>query len=84
MYDGQLAIGNERFNPVVALIAQLNQDVQDTHLALSNDLMLEFLDLYAFARVSNRDGRYDAFIQSVAGRFARPPRAPATPVPPGP
>jgi hypothetical protein len=38
-----------------------------------------FLDLYAFANANNRDGRYDAFIQSVASRFARAPRTPATP-----
>jgi hypothetical protein len=45
--------------------------------------MLEFLDLYAFVKAINRNGQYDAFIQSVAPIFARGPRTPATP-PPGP
>jgi hypothetical protein len=71
----------DAFTPVVAAIAQLAEDVSDTDLALRNDLMLEFLDLYAFAKANNRDGRYDAFIASVASRFARAPRTPATPPP---
>ena len=71
------------FAPVVAAIAQLAEDVSDTDLALRNDLMLEFLDLYAFVKAINRNGQYDAFLASVAPIFARGPRTPATP-PPGP
>ena len=73
----------DAYAPVVAAIASLAEDVSDTDLALRNDLMLEFLDLYAFVKATNRNGQYDAFIQSVAPIFARGPRTPATP-PPGP
>ena len=36
--------------------------------------MLEFLDVYAIAKVGNRNGQYDAFLDSVAPIFARGPR----------
>jgi hypothetical protein len=66
---------------IAAAVASLNEDIQDTLLALNSDLMLEFLDLYAIAKANNRDGRYDTFIQPIKnGRFFRPPR-PATPAP---
>lgn len=73
----------DAYAPVVAAIASLAEDVSDTDLALRNDLMLEFLDLYALAKANNRNGQYDAFLDSVATIFARGPRTPATP-PPGP
>jgi hypothetical protein len=69
---------------VAAAVEGVNEEIQDTLLALTNDLMLEFLDLYALAKASNRDGRYDSFINSVAPRFARPRRTTTTPPPPGP
>jgi hypothetical protein len=42
------------------------------------------VNLYAIAKASNRDGRYDSFIASVAGRLARPPRTTTTTPPPSP
>lgn len=65
---------------VAQLIAALNEDTQDTLLALNNDLFVAFLEVYAFAKANNRDGRYDAFINLVKGRFARPKKLP-TPTP---
>ncbi len=67
------------FSPVVAAIAQLNEDVQDTDLALNSDLFAQSLDVYAFAKANNRGGAYDAYVDSVKGRFAKRPRTPATP-----
>src|SRR3954471_7064262 len=71
----------DAFAPVVAAMASIAEDVSDTDLALRNDLMLEFLDVYAIAKVGNRNGQYDAFLDSVAPIFARGPRTPATPPP---
>jgi hypothetical protein len=69
---------------VAAAVAQLNEDIQDTLLALNSDLMLEFLDLYAIAKANNRDGRYDSFIGPIrSGRFFKTRHTP-TPPPPGP
>jgi hypothetical protein len=74
--DGAL---NSAYAPVVAAIAQLNQDVTDTMISLQGDLYSEFLDVYAFAQANNRNGAYNAFIQSVKTRFARSSKtAPAT------
>jgi len=71
----------EPLGQIAAAVASLNEDIQDTLLALNSDLMLEFLDLYAIAKANNRDGRYDTFIQPIKnGRFFRPPR-PAIPRP---
>jgi hypothetical protein len=83
----EFAKDNDLLTPlqtVAAAVSQLDEDVQDTLLALTNDLMLEFLDLYAIAKANNRDGRYDSFINSVAPRFARARRTTPTPTPPGP
>ena len=67
---------------VAAAVESLNEDIQDTLLALNSDLMLEFLDLYAIAKANNRDGRYDSFIEPIRnGRFFRPTRPPAPPQP---
>jgi hypothetical protein len=75
--DGAL---NTAFAPVVAEIAQLNQDVTDTMIVLQGDLYSEFLDVYAYSQANNRNGSYDSFIQSIKSRFARGPKAkPATP-----
>ena len=79
--DGAL---NTPLKPLVALMAQLNEDFDDTGLALGSDLLVQSLDVYAFAKATNRNGAYDAYIDSVKGRFARSPRTPATPPPPTP
>lgn len=59
---------------VASLIAQLNQDFDDTLKALQGDLYSEFLDVYAYAKAANRTGAYDEFINSVKSRFASGPR----------
>jgi hypothetical protein len=48
-----------------------------------NQLFLQFLDVYAYAKANNRDGRYNTFINTVKERFAKTPK-PATPTPPTP
>jgi hypothetical protein len=68
------------YKTVVALIAQLHEDCQDTDLALGTDLSTEMLDVYAFAKAANRDGRYDTFCQGFKAAYAR--KAPkASPAP---
>ena len=58
------------------------EDTQDTLLALNNDLFVAFLEVYALAKANNRDGRYDAFINLVEGRFAKTKKTTApTPTP---
>ena len=73
--DGALA---QSFKPIAAAIAQLNEEVQDTELALDHDLMVESLDVYAFAKANNRNGSYDSYIEAAKVRFARSPRKKAT------
>jgi hypothetical protein len=67
---------------VTSAISQLDRDADDTLRALHSDLYGEFLDIYAFAKATNRNGGYDEFINSVKGRFARGPRKKANPTPP--
>lgn len=71
------------FAPVAAAVAQLNEDVSDTMIALQSDLYAEFLDVYAFAKANNRNGAYDAYVNAVKGRFAKGPRQPKPVPPPG-
>jgi hypothetical protein len=69
------------FGLVVAAVASLAEDVSDTSIALQADLYSEFLDVYAFAKASNRNGAYNAFIDSVKGRFAKTRRQNPSPAP---
>lgn len=64
---------------VASAIAQLNRDTDDTLRALHGDLYSEFLDFYAIAKTTNRNGGYDEFINAVKGRFAKSPRKTKTP-----
>ena len=66
------------FQQVASSVDQLNTDINDTLRALHGDLYGQFLDVYAFAKANNRSGGYDAFIDSVKGRFAKGPRKPPT------
>lgn len=59
---------------VASLIASLNTDTQDTNRALHSDLYGETLDVYASAKVANRAGTYDDYINTVKTRFATGPR----------
>ena len=59
---------------VASLIAALNTDVDDTMRALHSDLYAETLDVYAAAKVGNRAGAYNDYINTVKTRFATGPR----------
>jgi len=76
------------FLPIATAIAQLNEEVQDTLLALNSDLYYGLLDIYAFAKASNRDGRYDEVVSTLKPFFSRPRKKAAptdsTPTPPPP
>jgi hypothetical protein len=76
--DGDL---NTPWKPLVASMRQLHEDFEDTELALNSDLFMASLDGYSFAKANNRNGAYDAYIDSVKGRFARRPRTPVPPTP---
>lgn len=68
---------------VCSLIRGLNTDSQDTLRALHSDLYGETLDVYAAAKVSNRAGGYDDYINTVKTRFPKGRRksTPTTPTP---
>ena len=70
------------FLPIATAIAQLNEEVQDTLLALNSDLYYGMLDIYAFAKASNRDGRYDAVVATLKPFFSRPRKKVSPPPPP--
>lgn len=70
------------FQQVASLIAGLNTDTDDTLRALHSDLYGETLDVYAFAKVSNRAGAYDDYLNTVKTRFATGPRKKKTTTPP--
>ena len=57
--------------------------MQDTLLALNSDLYYGMLDIYAFAKAANRDGRYDTIVSTLKPFFARRSKS-ATPTPPAP
>jgi len=59
---------------VASLIAALNTDVDDTLRALHSDLYAETLDVYAAAKVGNRAGAYNDYINTVKTRFSSGPR----------
>lgn len=71
------------FQPVASLIASLNTDVDDTLRALHSDLYAETLDVYAAAKVGNRAGAYNDYINIIKTRFSSGPRK-KTPTPPTP
>ena len=77
--DGAL---HDAFESLAATIAQLNDDLQGTLIVLNGELFLQFLDVYAYAKANNRDGRYNSFINAVKERFARPTKPVVTPVTP--
>ena len=66
------------FLPLASAIAQLNEEVQDTLLALNSDLYYALLDIYAFAKASNRGGRYDTAVATLKPFFSRPRKAKTT------
>jgi hypothetical protein len=68
--DGAL---HDAFEALALLLAQLNDDVQGTLMALNSELFLQFLDVYACAKANNRDGRYNTFINAVKERLAKTP-----------
>lgn len=72
------------FQQAVSLIASLNADTQDTNRALHSDLYGETLDVYAYAKVSNRAGAYDDYLNTVKTRFATGPRKKRPPPRPAP
>jgi hypothetical protein len=76
--DGDLLLP---FAPVVAAIKQLNEDTQDTNLALNSDAFVQSLDVYAYAKANNRSGSYDAYVDTGKNRFAKPNRKKAGPGP---
>jgi hypothetical protein len=51
-------------------------------MVLNGELFLQFLDVYAYAKANNRDGRYNTFIAAVKERFAKTPKPVTTPVTP--
>ncbi len=65
------------FQQVASLIASLNTDTDDTLRALHSDLYGETLDVYASAKVANRNGAYDDYINTVKTRFSSGPRSKA-------
>jgi hypothetical protein len=73
-----------KFAPVMASIAQLNEDGGDTLMVLGGELYLQSTTTYAFAKVNNRNGRYDSYITPMKEYFKHPPTTPATPPPPSP
>ena len=62
------------FQKVASLIATLATDVDDTLRGLHSDLYAETLDVYAAAKVGNRAGAYNDYINTVKTRFATGPR----------
>lgn len=62
------------YAPIAAALARLNEDVNDTFIALQADLYAGFLDVYAFAKANNRSGAYDAYVTATKARFAKSPR----------
>jgi hypothetical protein len=77
--DGAL---HDAFEALALLLAQLNDDVQGTLMVLNGELFLQFLDVYAYAKANNGDGRYNSFIAAVKERFAKTPKPTTTPVTP--
>ena len=69
------------FETVAQAIASINEDTQDTLLALHNDLFMGLLDVYAFAKANNRVVAYDSYLNLVKPAFAKTRKA-ATPVTP--
>jgi hypothetical protein len=67
------------FQQVASLIAALNTDTDDTLRALHSDLYAETLDVYASAKVGNRAGAYNDYVNTVKTRFATGPRKKKTP-----
>jgi hypothetical protein len=65
--------------PIFAALGQLFEDGSDTNIALGSDLYSASLDVYAFAKANNRNGAYDAYIDSVKARFKKSPRTPLAP-----
>jgi hypothetical protein len=78
--DGAL---HDQLEAISLAIAQLNEDVNDTLMVLNSELYLQSVAVYAFAKVNNRNGQYDSYINLLKPFFARPRHTPATP-PPGP
>jgi hypothetical protein len=77
--DGAL---HDAFQALALSVAQFNDDIQGTLMVLNGELFLQFLDVYAFAKANNRDGRYNTFVNAVKVRFAKTPKATTTPVTP--
>ena len=74
--DGAL---NTPWKLIMALHRQFDEEMEDTELALNSDLFMAALDAYAYVKANNRNGAYDAYIDSVKARFAKSPRNPTPP-----
>jgi hypothetical protein len=69
--DGTL---HDAFEALALSVGQLNDDIQGTLMVLNGELFLQFLDVYAYAKANNRDGRYNTFVNAVKVRFAKTPK----------
>jgi hypothetical protein len=78
--DGTL---HDQLEAVSLSIAQLNEDVNDTLMVLNSELFLQSVDVYAFAKVNNRNGRYNSYLDLVKPFFTHPRKTP-TVTPPAP
>jgi hypothetical protein len=77
--DGAL---HDQLEAISMSIAQLNDDIQGTLMVLNGELFLQFLDVYAYAKANNRDGRYNSYLALIKPFFTHPAKTtPATPPP---
>jgi hypothetical protein len=63
-------------------VESVNENIQDTLLALHNDLIMGTFEVYGFAKANNRGGAYDSYINLVKPAFARPRKTATTVTPP--
>src|SRR5262249_30475519 len=73
--DGSL---HDQLEAIAMSIAKLNEDVNDTLMVLNSELFVQTVAVYAFAKVNNRDGRYDSYINLVKPFFTHPGRTTTT------
>ena len=75
--DGAL---HDQLEAVSMAIAKLNEDVNDTLMVLNSELFLQSVDVYAFAKINNRNGLYDSYLSLIKPFFTHPRKT--TPVTP--
>ena len=78
--DGAL---HDQLEAIAMAIAALNENVNDTLMVLNSELFLQSVDVYAFAKVNNRNGRYDSYLSLIKPFFTRPRTTPPV-TPPAP